>query len=106
MRCPIISMQYEQTTLEDIFLALTDDSVRPDENGVLPSVEEILSGRFKKEKDTLYEHMSDEELASLSDETSSDSETEAENENKNDDDGDTNNDNGTEDSYKPLFGGK
>ena len=112
MRCPIISMQYEQTTLEDIFLALTDDSVRPDENGVLPSVEEILSGRFKKEKDTLYEHMSDEELASLSDETSSDSETEAENENKNDDDGDTDNDNDndndneTEDSYKPLFGGK
>ena len=40
-------MDYEETTLEDIFLAMTDDNVYPDEDGNLPSIEEILSRRGK-----------------------------------------------------------
>ena len=46
-KTPILSMDYEETTLEDIFLAMTDDSVCPDEDGNLPSIEEILSRRGK-----------------------------------------------------------
>ena len=44
-KTPILSMDYKETTLEDIFLALTDDNVYPDEDGNLPSIEEILSNR-------------------------------------------------------------
>ena len=44
-KTPILSMDYEETTLEDIFLAMTDDNVYPDEDGNLPSIEEILSRR-------------------------------------------------------------
>ena len=44
-KTPILSMDYEETTLEDIFLAMTDDDVYPDEEGNLPSIEEILSRR-------------------------------------------------------------
>ena len=103
MKCAILSMQYEQTTLEDIFLALTDENVRPDDDGNLPSVEEILDSRGKKEDDTLFEHMSDEELAALTaeettppaaEETSEENEIEEETEESKDDD-----------EYKPLFGG-
>ncbi len=104
MKCAILSMQYEQTTLEDIFLALTDENVRPDEDGNLPSVEEILEARGKKEDETLFEHMSDAELEALTaentDELSSEAEEpaeEAENEEKTEESG--------EDDYKPLFGG-
>ncbi len=46
-KTPILSMDYEETTLEDIFLAMTDDDVYPDEEGNLPSIEEILSRRGK-----------------------------------------------------------
>ena len=46
-KTPILSMDYEETTLEDIFLAMTDDNVYPDEDGNLPSIEEILSRRGK-----------------------------------------------------------
>ena len=103
IKCPIVSMQYEQTTLEDIFLALTDDDIRPDENGVLPTVEEILEGRAKKAKDTSYEHMTDEELEALAkdDEISEDEEDSSEE----DDSDDNNTDDGGDDDYKPLFGG-
>ena len=103
MKCAILSMQFEQTTLEDIFLALTDENVRPDEDGNLPSVEEVLEARGKKD-DTLFSHMSDEELEALAnekedeqteeDETESDIDVTAENTEKSEDEG-----------YKPLFGG-
>ncbi len=110
MKCAILSMQYEQTTLEDIFLALTDEAVRPDENGNLPCVEEILEARGKKEDETLFEHMSDEELEALAnkgedanetfeeaDEHADKSPEEAQNEDKAEE--------GDNDEYKPLFGG-
>ncbi|MBE6538246.1 MAG: ABC transporter ATP-binding protein [Ruminococcaceae bacterium] len=102
MKCPIISMNYYQTSLEDIFLALTDDDIRPDENGDLPTVEEILSGKIKKDYSPSYEDMSDAELAHLVSSVESDSgmsdtgeDTDSESTNESDD-GD----------YKPLFGGK
>lgn len=103
MKCAILSMQFEQTTLEDIFLALTDENVRPDEDGNLPSVEEVLEARGKKD-DTLFSHMSDEELEALANEKEDDQAEEneaepdvdvtAENTEKSEDEG-----------YKPLFGG-
>ena len=56
-KTPILSMDYEETTLEDIFLALTDDRVYPDEDGNLPSIEEILSNRerYSDDEDELEE---------------------------------------------------
>ncbi len=112
MKCAIISMQYEQTTLEDIFLALTDDSVRPDEDGNLPTVEEILEARGKKEDDTLFSHMSDEELEALTNEQENASETsdvEDKEENEEALSEEESSEETTEDSgdggYKPLFGG-
>ncbi len=107
LKYPIISMQYEQTTLEDIFLALTDDDIRPDENGILPTVEEILEGRAKKENSSAYENLSDEELASIAEDELTNS---AQNDESEDDVGDNNNENdndpGNGGDYKPLFGGK
>ena len=106
MRSAILSMQYEQTTLEDIFLALTAENVRPDEDGNLPSVEEILEARGKKEDDVLFSYMSDGELQALANEEENEplaeeneEETaETENEEKTEE-------NGGDDDYKPLFGG-
>ena len=113
LKYPIISMQYEQTTLEDIFLALTDDDIRPDGNGVFPTVEEILEGRSKKESGSAYENLIDEEPASLADEEpadlSQDNDAEEENDQSQNEDGDNDeNDNDSDNGgdYKPLFGGK
>lgn len=110
LRYPVVLMNYENTTLENIFLALTDESVRPDENGVLPTVEEILAGNLYSEGQRSYEHMSDEELEALAaaiegsvvteDEVLYDA-AEGEEENK-----DNDNDNNSDGGYTPLFGGR
>ena len=59
-KTPILSMDYEETTLEDIFLAMTEDDVYPDENGNLPSIEEILSRRGKTVEEDVTEDIEDE----------------------------------------------
>ena len=106
MRCAIISMQYEQTTLEDIFLALTDEDVRPDEDGNLPSVEEILESRGKKEEDILFSHMSDGELEAIANNVEYEpSEEEAEEEPEEPENEEKAEENGGDDDYRPLFGG-
>ena len=66
-KTPILSMDYEETTLEDIFLAMTDDDVYPDEEGNLPSIEEILSRRGRSvdaEEEEEESSESDEETVS------------------------------------------
>ena len=63
-KTPILSMDYEETTLEDIFLAMTDDNVYPDEDGNLPSIEEILSRRGKTSEIEIEEEEEEEEEAS------------------------------------------
>jgi ABC-2 type transport system ATP-binding protein len=92
--CPILSMQYEQTTLEDIFLALTDETVRPDENGNLPSVDEILESRDKADDDPLFDQTKDAKLEAFADAEESTDEKESQEIQKESDD-----------EYKPLFGG-
>lgn len=107
--CPIISMNYYQTSLEDIFLALTDDDIRPDENGVLPSVEEILSGRIKKDATASYEDMSDAELADLvkAEGASPESDEDGAEQSEDPDEPVSEDTSESEDEeYKPLFGGK
>ncbi len=99
IKCPIIYMNYEKTTLENIFLALTDDDIAPDENGTLPSVEDILSGKAKAEKQASFESMSDSELEALAG-TEDDEEIDSEEEDKNND-----NNKDADGGYKPLFGG-
>ncbi|MBR4295266.1 MAG: ATP-binding cassette domain-containing protein [Clostridia bacterium] len=87
IKYPIISIHYQQTTLEDIFLALTNDNIHPDKNGVMPSVEDILSGKAAKYDEDSYENNSDEELEDLTDEDSENKEEQ-------------------EDDYRPLFSGE
>ncbi|MBR3967712.1 MAG: ATP-binding cassette domain-containing protein [Clostridia bacterium] len=103
MKCAILSMQFEQTTLEDIFLALTDENVRPDEDGNLPSVEEVLEARGKKD-DTLFSHMSDEELEALANEKEDD-QTEEDEAEPDVDVTEENTEKSEDEGYKPLFGG-
>ncbi len=103
MKCAILSMQFEQTTLEDIFLALTDENVRPDEDGNLPSVEEVLEARGKKD-DTLFSHMSDEELEALANEKE-DEQTEEDEAEPDVDVTEENTEKSEDEGYKPLFGG-
>ena len=105
MKCAILSMQYEQTTLEDIFLALTDENVYPDEDGNLPSVEEILEARGKKEDETLFEQMSDAELEALTAEETEVPEDAAEEVSEETENKEKAEENGEDDDYKPLFGG-
>lgn len=83
----ILSMQYGDISLVDIFLALTDSSVMPNEDGVLPTAEEILEAHFSKKPPETEDNENDTEAADNN---------EGESENNNDDD---------EDDYKPLFGG-
>lgn len=90
IKYPIISIHYEQTTLEDIFLALTNDNIRPDENGVMPSVEEILGGKPTRAADSSYENLSDKELEELTNKSSEKKEKQEE----------------EEDDYRPLFSGE
>ncbi|MBQ8005841.1 MAG: ATP-binding cassette domain-containing protein [Clostridia bacterium] len=97
---PIISMHYETTTLEDIFLALTDDGISPDENGIMPTVEEILDGSYKKNLKASYENMSDEELSALAELE----DTKEENEQNKEQDEDEQP--GGDIEYTPLFGEK
>lgn len=92
--CPILSMQYEQTTLEDIFLALTDETLCPDENGNLPSVDEILESRDKEDDDPLFDQRKDAELEAFADAEEATDEKESQEIPKESDD-----------EYKPLFGG-
>ncbi len=97
IKCPIIKMNPVEPTLEDIYLALTDDSIIPDNTGMLPSVEEILNGTWIKES-KLEDNYDDE----LEDTTDTEGDVEAEEEI-------TPEEEGTEDEgsdYKPLFGGK
>ncbi|MBR6603186.1 MAG: ATP-binding cassette domain-containing protein [Clostridia bacterium] len=103
MKCAILSMQFEQTTLEDIFLALTDENVRPDEDGNLPSVEEVLEARGKKD-DNLFSHMSDEELEALANEKE-DEQTEEDEAEPDVDVTEENTEKSEDEGYKPLFGG-
>ncbi|MEE0969319.1 MAG: ATP-binding cassette domain-containing protein [Clostridia bacterium] len=99
IKCPILSMNYDKTTLEDIYLALTDDSVLPDDNGKMPSVEEILRG----EGNVAFEYMKDTELEAF---TGNDTEGEPEvSENEETQEKEDGTD-GEEDIYRPLFGGK
>ncbi len=86
-KTPILSMDYEETTLEDIFLAMTDDGVAPDGEGNLPSIEEILAKRGMAEAEDGEQELFDDPADSYEDsENDEDSE---------EDDGE----------YKPLFGG-
>ena len=106
MKCAILSMQYEQTTLEDIFLALTDESVYPDEDGNLPSVEEILEARGKKTDIALFENMSDAELQALANEGEDASESlEVAGDALPDEAPKEESAKESDDEYKPLFGG-
>lgn len=88
-KTPILSMDYEETTLEDIFLAMTEDGVEPDEDGNLPSIEEILARRnsFDDEDEDEPEIFDDGEESVEEDISAHDSDS---------DDGE----------YKPLFGGR
>lgn len=93
---PIVSMQYEQMTLEDIFLALTDDNVHPDKDGKMPSIEDILSGKALDENEPADVAPDAEENTT---EESGGEKTDAEKD-------DTDAENASGDDYKPLFGGK
>lgn len=95
---PVVSMQYEHMTLEDIFLALTDDELLPDENGKMPSVEDILSGKAKKKYGDAENTLSEE------DGSESDGSAEADEKGKTDEPDEKEENSG--DEYKPLFGGK
>lgn len=95
---PVVSMQYEHMTLEDIFLALTDDELLPDENGKMPSVEDILSGKAKKKYDDAEDVLSEE------DGSESDGSAESDEMGKTDEPDEKEENSG--DEYKPLFGGK
>ncbi len=125
---PILSMKYEQMTLEDIYLALTDDSIRPNSDGNMPSIEDILSGKYKEElqsEDVGFEHMTNEELEALTCEGEADGDSEPVDESAaSPDEADSDIENGESDTdeaasgekdedesaddgeYKPLFGGK
>ncbi|MGN1048460.1 MAG: ABC transporter ATP-binding protein [Eubacteriales bacterium] len=96
---PVVSMQYEHMTLEDIFLALTDDELLPDENGKMPSVEDILSGKAKKKYGDTEEMLSEEDGSEPEDDANTD---ETDGTGKPEDEKEENSD----DEYKPLFGGK
>lgn len=95
---PVVSMQYEHMTLEDIFLSLTDDELLPDENGKMPSVEDILSGKAKKKYGDAENTLSEE------DGSESDGSAEADEKGKTDEPDEKEENSG--DEYKPLFGGK
>ena len=95
---PVVSMQYEHMTLEDIFLSLTDDELLPDENGKMPSVEDILSGKAKKKYEDAENTLSEE------DGSESDGSAEADEKGKTDEPDEKKENSG--DEYKPLFGGK
>lgn len=73
-KTPILSMDYEETTLEDIFLAMTEDDVYPDEEGNLPSIEEILSRRGKAVKEDADGEIEENTPLSEDDEIGSDEE--------------------------------
>ena len=73
-KTPILSMDYEETTLEDIFLAMTEDDVYPDEEGNLPSIEEILSRRGKSVEEDATEGIGENTPLSEDNETGSDEE--------------------------------
>ena len=107
IRCLVVSIQYKQASLEDIFLALTDDGIIPDEKGNVPDAEIILEKTLGDKDQTEYSEMTDEELKAISEEgedEAADSEGSPEGE---DNDGDDNNDSDNDDDsgYKPLFGG-
>ncbi len=97
-KTPILSMEYEETSLEDIFLALTDDDVYPDGEGNLPSIEEVLARRGQSSED-IEELEADADIdGALESEPASDSDADVSN-----DDGATAED---DCEYKPLFGGR
>ncbi len=107
IRCLVVSMQYKQATLEDIFLALTDDGIIPDENGDIPDTESILEHKLGEKIHTEYSNMTDEELKSLAEESEDEnSEEESSDDDGDNDDGDnTDSDKNDDSGYKPLFGG-